>query len=160
MSGWPDDWEQRKRGQDCPMCASIGGGDNEHGFFVAELTFTEVQLERRSRLAGYCVVIWKDGHVTEASDLNDDAAAGYWRDVMSVARVLEAEFKPMKMNLLTLGNWVPHLHTHVLPRYVDDPAPGGPITWADVFAEQPNDEVVLKAQVDQIRVGLGLSQRR
>lgn len=142
------------------MCASIGGGDNEHGFFVAELTFTEVQLERRSRLAGYCVVIWKDGHVTEASDLNDDAAAGYWRDVMSVARVLETEFKPMKMNLLTLGNWVPHLHTHVLPRYVDDPAPGGPITWADVFAEQPNDEVVLKAQVDQIRVGLGLSQRR
>jgi hypothetical protein len=28
----------------------------------------------------------------------------------------------MKLNYFTLGNTVPHLHTHVLPRYQDDPA--------------------------------------
>jgi diadenosine tetraphosphate (Ap4A) HIT family hydrolase len=68
--------------------------------------------------------------------------------------VLEAEFQPMKMNLLTLGNWVPHLHTHVVPRYVDDPAPGGPITWADVFADEPIDEATLRSQMVAIRAGL------
>jgi diadenosine tetraphosphate (Ap4A) HIT family hydrolase len=30
------------------------------------------------------------------------------------------------MNYQTLGNSVPHLHTHLLPRFVEDPAPGRP----------------------------------
>lgn len=30
------------------------------------------------------------------------------------------------MNYLTLGNAVPHLHTHLIPRYYGDPAPGRP----------------------------------
>ena len=30
------------------------------------------------------------------------------------------------MNYETLGNSLPHLHTHVMPRYADDPKPGWP----------------------------------
>ena len=30
------------------------------------------------------------------------------------------------MNYQTLGNTVPHLHTHLLPRFTEDPAPGRP----------------------------------
>ncbi len=33
----------------------------------------------------------------------------------------------MKINYQTLGNRTPHLHTHVTPRYEDDPAPGAPL---------------------------------
>jgi diadenosine tetraphosphate (Ap4A) HIT family hydrolase len=36
---------------------------------------------------------------------------------------------------MTLGNTVPHLHAHVLPRYQDDSAPGGPIAWEAGLAE-------------------------
>lgn len=32
------------------------------------------------------------------------------------------------MNHETLGSTVPHLHTHLLPRYVEDPAPGRPFS--------------------------------
>ena len=32
----------------------------------------------------------------------------------------------MKMNYETLGNSLPHLHTHLVPRYTDDPRPGQP----------------------------------
>lgn len=35
---------------------------------------------------------------------------------------------------MTLGNTVPHLHTHVVPRYPNDPAPGGSIAWRDIFS--------------------------
>ena len=119
--GWPEDWEQRKAGQDCPLCASLGLGDNEHTLAVAELPFSEVRLERRSLLPGYCIVVWKFGHVAEPTELDDDGATGYWRDVLAVERAIQTRFKPMKINLLTLGNWVPHLHTHVVPRYQDDP---------------------------------------
>jgi diadenosine tetraphosphate (Ap4A) HIT family hydrolase len=33
------------------------------------------------------------------------------------------------MNYQLLGNLVPHLHVHVVPRYLDDPAPGKPMPW-------------------------------
>jgi len=46
--------------------------------------------------------------------------AGYWLDVTAVARAVDAEFHPVKLNLMTLGNWVPHLHTHVVPRTKGD----------------------------------------
>jgi len=35
-------------------------------------------------------------------------------------------YTPAKLNLMTLGNELPHLHTHVVPRYVDDGEPGAP----------------------------------
>jgi hypothetical protein len=43
---------------------------------------------------------------------------------------------------MLLGNIVPHLHVHVVPRYLDDSAPGMPLPWApspvpdDVFDRQ------------------------
>ena len=36
----------------------------------------------------------------------------------------------MKMNIEMLGNTLPHLHAHVRPRYLDDPAPFGPLPHA------------------------------
>jgi diadenosine tetraphosphate (Ap4A) HIT family hydrolase len=151
---WPDDWEQRKAGTDCALCASLGVGDNDHTVTIAELPFTEVRLERRSRLPGYCIVVWRHGHVAEPTELDVDAAAGYWRDVLAVARVLETQFRPVKTNLLTLGNGVPHLHTHVVPRYLDDPAPGGPIPWDAIFSDEPTDPRLLTEQADAIRNAL------
>ena len=58
------------------------------------------------------------------------------------------------MNLMTLGNWVPHLHTHVVPRYLDDPAPGGPIAWDAMFTDEPTDPDVLRLQAESIRNAL------
>jgi diadenosine tetraphosphate (Ap4A) HIT family hydrolase len=135
--GWPDDWDERKAGVDCPLCAGLGSeSDDDHAVFVTELTSSEVRLERRSRLPGYCMVIWRHGHVAEPTELDAKAASEYWSD------------------LLTLGNWVPHLHTHVVPRYPNDPAPGGPITWADIFNEHPTPPEVLHGQAAVLRARL------
>jgi diadenosine tetraphosphate (Ap4A) HIT family hydrolase len=101
---------------------------------------------------GYCVVIWRHGHVAEPTDVDADAAGQYWADVLAVSRAIESEFGPAKINLFTLGNWVPHLHTHVVPRYADDPAPGGPITWADMFTDEPTAPEVLRRQAASLRV--------
>jgi diadenosine tetraphosphate (Ap4A) HIT family hydrolase len=148
---WPDDWSERMAGEGCPMCASLGGGDNDHSVAVAELAYAEVGLERRSRLPGYCVVSWRHGHVAEPTDLGPADAAGYWRDVMEVGRAIRAELHPIKLNFLTLGNWIPHLHTHVVPRYRDDPAPGGPISWEAMFSAEPNDPEALRRLASSLR---------
>jgi diadenosine tetraphosphate (Ap4A) HIT family hydrolase len=152
---WPADWPERVAGVNCGMCAALGQGDNDLAVAVADLPFSSVSLERRSKLPGYCVVIWRHGHVAEPMDLSPEEAAGYWQDVLDVAGAIRAEFQPIKLNLLTLGNYVPHLHTHVVPRYVDDPAPGGPIAWEEMFFFEPLPEPVLRSQAAAIRSRLG-----
>jgi diadenosine tetraphosphate (Ap4A) HIT family hydrolase len=152
--GWPEDWDARKAGTGCPLCASLRDGDNDHTVAVAELDWAEVRLERRSRLPGYCIAVWRHRHVAEPTELAADEADGYWRDVTALARAIEAEFRPVKVNLLTLGNWVPHLHTHVVPRYLDDPAPGGPLPWDDLAAPEPTDPEVLRRQAEALRARL------
>jgi diadenosine tetraphosphate (Ap4A) HIT family hydrolase len=42
---------------------------------------------------------------------------------------IEAHLQPVKLNYLTLGNSLPHLHTHIVPRYADDPFPGRPVPF-------------------------------
>jgi hypothetical protein len=79
--GWPDDWEERKAGRDCFMCASLGLGDNDHTVTIAELP------------------------------------------------------------------------------YRDDPAAGGPLTWDEMFAEQPTPPEVLERQAHAIRDALAAPDR-
>jgi diadenosine tetraphosphate (Ap4A) HIT family hydrolase len=148
---WPADWEQRLAGHDCALCASVGLGDDEYTVGVAELPYSEVRLERRSRLPGYCIVVWKQGHVAEPTELDRPSAAGYWNDVLEVGRAIQAVFAPVKLNFLTLGNLVPHLHTHVLGRYRDDPAPGGPIEWTQIFSPEPIAATTLRSQAEALR---------
>jgi diadenosine tetraphosphate (Ap4A) HIT family hydrolase len=50
----------------------------------------------------------------------------YWLNVLKVSKALASHYQPLKMNYETLGNTVPHLHTHLLPRFPEDPAPGQP----------------------------------
>jgi diadenosine tetraphosphate (Ap4A) HIT family hydrolase len=148
---WPDDWNERMAGLGCPMCATVGHGDNDFGVHVFTGEFAEVSLERRTRLPGYCVVIWRHGHVAEPTDLDPRQACGYWQDVLAAGRAVRARFDPVKVNYLTLGNVVPHLHTHVVPRYLDDPAPGGPIEWAQIFSPDPVSDAELQRQAASLR---------
>jgi len=61
--------------------------------------------------------------------LSTSEVAAYWRDVYTVAQMIEQVFAPCHMNYQLLGNSVPHLHVHLVPRYLDDPAPGKPLPW-------------------------------
>jgi diadenosine tetraphosphate (Ap4A) HIT family hydrolase len=149
---WPADWDERMAGRGCHMCAALGHGDNDYWVSVYTGEFAEVNLERRTRLPGYCLVVWRHEHVAEPSDLGPREAGGYWQEVLAVGRAIRARFDPVKVNYLTLGNHTPHLHTHVLPRYRDDPAPGGPIEWAQIFSATPVPDAELHRQAASLRV--------
>ncbi|HEX9496781.1 MAG TPA: HIT domain-containing protein, partial [Candidatus Limnocylindria bacterium] len=69
---------------------------------------------------------WRGRHIADPTQLSNTEAGRYWEDVMRVARAVELHYTPAKINLMTLGSEVPHLHTHVIPRYVDDSEPGRP----------------------------------
>ena len=126
---WPSDWAERRRGKDCPMCGQGRPEETEHGIRVLAGRFSDAYLQRSSWQRGYTVVIWRGRHVAEPTELGEEEAAGYWRELLRVGSALERHYRPVKVNYQLLGNVVPHLHTHVLPRYADDPAPGGPLSF-------------------------------
>jgi diadenosine tetraphosphate (Ap4A) HIT family hydrolase len=75
---------------------------------------------------GYAVVIWRGRHISDPTELSKDDASAYFDEVLRVGRAIQRKYKPIKMNFEMLGNSLPHLHTHVVPRYLDDGEPGHP----------------------------------
>jgi diadenosine tetraphosphate (Ap4A) HIT family hydrolase len=124
---WPADWKERVRGKDCAMCAE-GRPEVAHGSSrilegrVSDAYLTRIEVGQ----PGYSVVIWRGRHVSDPTELSKDEASTYFEEVLKIARAVESIFKPIKMNLEMLGNSLPHLHTHVIPRYPDDGEPGHP----------------------------------
>jgi len=142
---WPDDWEQRYRGVGCVMCAQGRPEENEYGILVYRSDTSDGYLQKADvGQRGYCLVIWRGRHVAEVTQLSNTEAGKYWEDVMRVSRAVELHYTPAKLNLMTLGNEVPHLHTHVVPRYVDDRDPGHPprfMSPGEKTPPLPTDEV-------------------
>jgi len=77
---------------------------------------------------GFCRVILH-AHVAEMTSLDPSARAELMRLVFGVESALRALLPVDKINLASLGNVVPHLHWHVIPRYRGDPEFPAPI-WA------------------------------
>ncbi|RJG25734.1 HIT family protein [Massilia cavernae] len=88
---------------------------------------------------GFCRVIWNK-HVKEMSDLPAEDRALLNDAVYRVEKALVDIMKPAKVNLASLGNMVPHLHWHLIPRYADDAQFPSPV-WAP--AVRTTDENVL-----------------
>lgn len=150
---WRPGWDDELRGVGCPFCAKGSVDEDAWGVRVLDGEYVDAYLSKHGQVPGYTYVIWKRGHVAEPTALSAQEASGYWLEVLDVARALEAVYRPRKTNYETLGNAIPHLHTHVVPRPADDPAPNGPLPW-DVIDGGLQDEAVLRAGVAAVRAAL------
>ena len=60
-------------------------------------------------------------HVKEMTDLSPAEQHALMHVVLTTEAALREVMAPDKVNLASLGNVVPHLHWHVIPRFADDP---------------------------------------
>jgi diadenosine tetraphosphate (Ap4A) HIT family hydrolase len=126
------------RGTGCAMCAQGRPDENEFGIRVYRSDTADAYLQKADvGQRGYCIVIWRGRHVAEPTELSGTEAGQYWDDVLRVARAIEVHYTPAKLNLMMLGNSLPHLHTHVVPRYVDDHDAGHPPRFMNVDQQVP-----------------------
>ena len=70
-------------------------------------------------LPGFCRVIWNQ-HVAEMTDLTYGEREHLMTLVFAVEEAIRQVMHPDKMNIAALGNMVPHIHWHLIPRYKDD----------------------------------------
>jgi diadenosine tetraphosphate (Ap4A) HIT family hydrolase len=123
-----EQWDALGRGEDCPLCAVCQSTEpfDDYAFTVANLQLGRLRLARNQYVPGYCILICHK-HVQEPYHLTATEASLFFTDMLRSAQAIERVFKPLKMNFELLGNLVPHLHAHIVPRYYGDPAPGRPI---------------------------------
>jgi diadenosine tetraphosphate (Ap4A) HIT family hydrolase len=68
--------------------------------------------------------------------------------VFAVEEAIRHVMQPAKINLASLGNQVPHLHWHIIPRYQDDTFfPGS--AWSERVRETP--AVILQDRKDRAK---------
>ncbi|MFN0132689.1 MAG: HIT family protein [Phycisphaerales bacterium] len=94
-----------------------------------------VRLGENQGSRGWCVLITKD-HVEHLACWPLSRQAALFGEVALVAAALRAVFPasgidgPPRINYECLGNVVPHVHWHVIPRHADDPRPRETVwTW-------------------------------
>jgi diadenosine tetraphosphate (Ap4A) HIT family hydrolase len=82
---------------------------------------------------GFCRVVL-NRHVAEMSDLAQHEQSRLMEVVFAVESAIREVLTPDKVNLASLGNVVPHLHWHIIPRYTSDRHFPNPI-WGSSLRE-------------------------
>ena len=106
----------------CPLCRT----QNEN--ILWQDATLRVILAGDPDYPGFCRVIL-NRHVKEMTDLPAAERLHLMRTVFAVETALRELLHPEKVNLASLGNQVPHLHWHVIPRFADDKHFPDPV-WA------------------------------
>ena len=147
---WPQRFYDLKKGIDCPLCAEGRPDETLDGirFFTGELT--DAYLHRGGVQRGLSHVYFRGRHVVEPTELTPEESTRFFAELLTVGRAIERVFEPVKVNYDILGNSVPHLHVHVIPRYADDPRPGWPLPFpAEDPPPLPDAEV--RADAERLR---------
>jgi diadenosine tetraphosphate (Ap4A) HIT family hydrolase len=151
---WTPQFYEWREGRGCPSCAEGRPDATGYGvrYFAGELC--DAYLVRAEIQRGLSIAVFRGRHVAEPTELDDREAAIYGREVLQVGRAIEAALRPVKLNYDVLGNSIPHLHTHIVPRYADDPRPGWPFPFPEPDPPPMPDERLL-ADVQALRAALG-----
>ena len=112
------------------MCDTLGGT------LLWQDTFCRIVLAAEPDYPGFLRVV-VNAHVKEMSDLSVSDQEKLMRAVFAAEAALRKVMQPDKINLASLGNVVPHLHWHVIPRYEDDPHFPNPV-WGARLRDTPH----------------------
>jgi len=144
-------WENLLAGKDCPFCAPREDR-NEFSVLVKKLSVSALYLDREQTYLGRCALIYSK-HKTGLEHLTDAEYGAFMGDLRRSMKAIAAAVMPDQMNYASLGNAIPHLHYHIIPRFKTDPR------WrVNPFADTPPVRFASEAEydglVDKIRAGL------
>lgn len=117
----------------CTMC---NRWETDEDLRIMEFDQSCLVLNRDQFFPGYCLLFTRQ-HATELFHLEQKARQELMEEVSRVSAVLSSLFKADKINYELLGNMVPHIHWHLVPRFRHDPLWPRPV-WA-----APHQELLL-----------------
>jgi len=126
--------------------------EDDHDLRIAELQHSYVILNRDQYFPGYTLLFTR-AHVTELFHLDRLVRGELIEEVSRVAASLQSAFRPDKINYELLGNMVPHMHWHLVPRFATDALWPRPI-WAEPHTENRLSPDEYCRRIELIRKGL------
>jgi diadenosine tetraphosphate (Ap4A) HIT family hydrolase len=148
-------WQALVDGAGCQMDAPRPES-NEHADLVAPFSVSSLYLAKNQTYRGQCVLIFDLRHAARPDQLTPDEWAAFCADLYRAQNAVVSVTKPDHVNVESLGNVVPHLHWHIIPRYVGDPRWGMPI-WTTPLSAMPDtrlDDRDREALLRQLREAL------
>jgi diadenosine tetraphosphate (Ap4A) HIT family hydrolase len=122
-------WAYRSFFMTCVGCQRLKtAASPEDPFFLANLRESVATLHQHQPYRGWCV-LWLNDHAEQLHELPIDRQLRYWNDVADLARAIGVVTGCRRINYENLGNVVPHVHWHIIPRYTTpvDPDPAAPV---------------------------------
>lgn len=140
MDSWEntESWEKLLSGENCPMCNDIHLKENKHSFLIKELKYSFVRLPKNQFDFGWVILAFKN-HAVELYDLSPEELSGFMSEVSMVAKAVSEEFNAVKIYYSIFGALCPHLHMHIIPKYVSSD-PHGAVELNNGFAELSLEE--------------------
>ena len=108
---------------------------------VALLPLSELRLMDDANYP-WLVLVPRVPEVRELIDLDTAQQMQLLEEIGRASRMLQALFRPHKLNVAALGNAVPQLHVHVIARRQDDPAWPRPV-WGMAAARAYSPEALV-----------------
>jgi len=136
----------------CKICEKVWPSDDH---YIGDLGLTKAYLFEDQFFAGWTVLIFQD-HRTELFQLTRNERELVIEDVSRVGEALTKIFDVRKINSELLGNQVPHMHWHVIPRLQSDPDPVQPV-WCVAHEPVLLTAPLLSERIFRFRSALGLS---
>jgi diadenosine tetraphosphate (Ap4A) HIT family hydrolase len=123
----------------CPLC----NPQNEKLIFKNDLF--RIVLVGDEAYPGFVRLIL-NSHIKEMSDLSDTDTNSVFTALIFIEKRIRQLFNPDKINLASLGNVVPHLHWHVIPRFIHDRHFPNPIWGSETNLDYSPTPELLKLQ--------------
>ena len=137
-----------------PTCKACQGSWPREDHVIADLGLSRAYLHEDQFFPGWTVIVFKR-HATELFHLAPTERIQLMEEVNLVAKTLAQVYEAKKINYELLGNQLPHIHWHVIPRLAGDPAPLEPVWLVQhepVRLAPPN----LPQQIQRIQTRLNL----
>lgn len=132
----------------CPLCTPT----DENMLYLTDLY--RIIYANDPAWPGLCRVIL-NAHATEMTDLPIEHRAAIMKAVCVTESILRELMHPDKINLASLGNVVPHVHWHIIPRWQNDTHFPDPI-WAAAKRTWNNKPVIKHQDIaDRLKAYLG-----
>ena len=135
---------------DCPLCVAAAEDVLWRDDFCRVIAAAEPDYP------GFLRVIVHE-HVKEMTDLAPTQRSRLMQAVCKAEEALREVLRPDKINLASLGNVVPHLHWHVIPRFSGDPHFPNPVWGQKTGHGAVQDGPERAALVEALRRRLGPS---
>jgi diadenosine tetraphosphate (Ap4A) HIT family hydrolase len=129
-------WQALVNGAGCPMDAPRSES-NDFWDLVLPLSVSSLYLARNQTYRGQCSLIFDLRHAARPDQLTAAEWAAFCADLFAAQNAVVSVTRPDHINVESLGNVVPHLHWHIIPRYVGDPRWGMPI-WTTPLSAMPD----------------------